>query len=159
MRLKLKNLNEQVMVITGASSGIGLATARMAAQRGAKLVQGRHRPPARGRAAYALDEALLRDPILRGGERARRGADRHALGEPFDRRGGDILELVGDDVAGGGEVREHDAVMIIGARQARRGLRGDAFSIGGEDVGAVAEPGGSDGDHPPELPAAEDADR
>jgi short-subunit dehydrogenase len=38
MRLKLKNLNEQVMVITGASSGIGLATARMAALRGAKLV-------------------------------------------------------------------------------------------------------------------------
>jgi short-subunit dehydrogenase len=38
MGLKLKNLNEQVMVITGATSGIGLTTARMAAKRGAKLV-------------------------------------------------------------------------------------------------------------------------
>ena len=38
MTVKLKNLNEQVMVITGASSGIGLTTARMAADAGAKLV-------------------------------------------------------------------------------------------------------------------------
>jgi short-subunit dehydrogenase len=38
MRVLLKNLAEQVMVITGASSGIGLVTARMAARRGAKLV-------------------------------------------------------------------------------------------------------------------------
>jgi NAD(P)-dependent dehydrogenase (short-subunit alcohol dehydrogenase family) len=33
-----KPLHEQVMVITGASSGIGLATARMAAERGARVV-------------------------------------------------------------------------------------------------------------------------
>ena len=38
MRIKLKPLNEQVIVITGASSGIGLATARLAARRGARLV-------------------------------------------------------------------------------------------------------------------------
>lgn len=38
MSVKLKKLNEQVMVITGASSGIGLVTARMAAKRGARLV-------------------------------------------------------------------------------------------------------------------------
>ena len=38
MKVKLKKLNKQVMVITGASSGIGLVTARMAAQRGARLV-------------------------------------------------------------------------------------------------------------------------
>ncbi len=38
MKVKLKNLEKQVMVITGASSGIGLATARMAAKRGARLV-------------------------------------------------------------------------------------------------------------------------
>ena len=34
----LKPLDEQVIVLTGASSGIGLATAVMAAERGARLV-------------------------------------------------------------------------------------------------------------------------
>ncbi len=38
MRIKLKPLAEQVMLITGASSGIGLVTARMAAERGAKVM-------------------------------------------------------------------------------------------------------------------------
>lgn len=38
MNVRLKKLNEQVIVITGASSGIGLVTARMAAQKGARLV-------------------------------------------------------------------------------------------------------------------------
>ncbi|MDT7688975.1 MAG: hypothetical protein QOE46_1734 [Acidobacteriota bacterium] len=38
MEVKLKKLSEQVMVITGASSGIGLVTARAAAALGAKLV-------------------------------------------------------------------------------------------------------------------------
>ncbi len=36
--MNLKNLNEQTIVITGATSGIGLTTARMAAEQGAKLV-------------------------------------------------------------------------------------------------------------------------
>ena len=35
---KLKPLNQQVIVITGASSGIGLATARKAAKRGARVL-------------------------------------------------------------------------------------------------------------------------
>ena len=38
MNATLQPLEEQVVVITGASSGIGLSTARMAADRGAKLV-------------------------------------------------------------------------------------------------------------------------
>ncbi|MGV3743506.1 MAG: SDR family oxidoreductase [Burkholderiaceae bacterium] len=38
MDIRLKKLQDQVIVITGASSGIGLTTARMAARRGAKLV-------------------------------------------------------------------------------------------------------------------------
>jgi short-subunit dehydrogenase len=36
--MNLKPIKEQVMVITGASSGIGLVTARMAAKRGARVV-------------------------------------------------------------------------------------------------------------------------
>ena len=38
MRIELLPLNEQVIVITGASSGIGLVTAKQAAQRGAAVV-------------------------------------------------------------------------------------------------------------------------
>lgn len=38
MHYRLKKLQDQVIVITGASSGIGLVTARMAAKRGARLV-------------------------------------------------------------------------------------------------------------------------
>jgi short-subunit dehydrogenase len=37
IKVKLKPLREQVMVITGATSGIGLVTARMAAQHGCQL--------------------------------------------------------------------------------------------------------------------------
>jgi len=38
MRIKLKKLRDQVIVITGASSGIGLTTAEMAAEAGARVV-------------------------------------------------------------------------------------------------------------------------
>src|SRR5947208_6548249 len=38
MAVSLKPLREQVIVITGASSGIGLATARAAAKQGARVV-------------------------------------------------------------------------------------------------------------------------
>lgn len=65
MRVKLKPLAEQVIVITGASSGIGRATAREAARRGAKvLLVARHEASlgeavreieaAGGTAAYAV---------------------------------------------------------------------------------------------------------
>ena len=38
MKPHLKNLSDQTVVITGASSGIGMATARLAARRGARVV-------------------------------------------------------------------------------------------------------------------------
>ena len=38
MGVKLKRIEDQVVVVTGASSGIGLATAKMAAERGARVV-------------------------------------------------------------------------------------------------------------------------
>ena len=38
MKPELRQIQDQVIVITGASSGIGLATARMAAERGARVV-------------------------------------------------------------------------------------------------------------------------
>lgn len=60
MSLKLKPIDQQVIVITGASSGIGLLTAREAAKRGAKVVL-----VARGEEALA---DIARDLRTAGGE-------------------------------------------------------------------------------------------
>jgi len=67
MSHKLKPLNEQVIVITGASSGIGLATARSAASRGAKVVVG-------SRAEDTLEE-VVRQIIADGGDAIWVGCD------------------------------------------------------------------------------------
>ena len=71
MSAKLRKINEQVIVITGASSGIGLTTARMAAEQGAKLVLA-------SRNGDALDPAGERTaaPGLPGGHRRRRRRQR-----------------------------------------------------------------------------------
>jgi short-subunit dehydrogenase len=76
MSVQLKNIEDQTIVITGASSGIGLCTARMAADRGANVVAVARNEEALqqlcdqinskqgGRAAYAVadvaDEGALR---------------------------------------------------------------------------------------------------
>ena len=67
MKQRLKKVSEQVIVITGASSGIGLATARHAARRGAKLVLA-------ARNAQALDE-LVGEIERAGGQALRVVAD------------------------------------------------------------------------------------
>jgi short-subunit dehydrogenase len=53
MAIELKPLNQQVMVITGASSGIGLCTAESAARQGAKVVLA-------ARSGSTLDEIVER---------------------------------------------------------------------------------------------------
>jgi short-subunit dehydrogenase len=56
MRIRLKPLSQQVMVITGASSGIGLVTARMAAREGAKVVVAARNAAALHRLAREIEE-------------------------------------------------------------------------------------------------------
>jgi short-subunit dehydrogenase len=73
MSVQLRNIDEQVMVITGATSGIGLTTARMAAESGAKLVLA-------ARNSEALDQ-LASELRLKGGKVATVAAD---VGEPAD---------------------------------------------------------------------------
>jgi short-subunit dehydrogenase len=86
MAVKLKPLSEQVMVITGASSGIGLATARAAAAKGAQVVLV-------ARNGDALDE-IVHEIHAAGGEATHVVADvsfrddlEKAAGKAFDRFG------------------------------------------------------------------------
>lgn len=87
MAVNLKKLEQQVMVITGASSGIGLATARMAANRGARLVLAARNDEALQKLTNEINSA--------GGEAIRVVADvgteddvRKIAAEALDRFGG-----------------------------------------------------------------------
>jgi short-subunit dehydrogenase len=73
MSVNLRKINEQVMVITGATSGIGLTTARMAAEQGARLVLA-------ARSADALDQ-LASELRRQGTQVATVAAD---VGNPAD---------------------------------------------------------------------------
>ncbi len=76
MAVKLKSLKDQVVVITGASSGIGLTTARLAAERGSKVVL-----------AARNEDALTK------------------LAEEINSAGGSAVSVVAD-VAGEGDVKK-----------------------------------------------------
>jgi short-subunit dehydrogenase len=87
MKVRLKPVSDQVVVITGASSGIGLVTAREAASRGARLVF-------TARSGEALDR--LAEEINSGGGQAvavtadvgDEGAVRHVAERAVERFGG-----------------------------------------------------------------------
>lgn len=56
MKVRLKRISDQVIVITGATSGLGLTTARRAAQRGAKLVLAARNEDALKQLAFELSK-------------------------------------------------------------------------------------------------------
>lgn len=71
--MRLKPLQDQTIVITGGSSGIGLATARRAAQRGANVVILARRQEGLDAAAAqireAADDAIRSAPMSRSAQR------------------------------------------------------------------------------------------
>src|SRR5690606_21910083 len=86
-----------------------------------------------------------------------------AWGEPSgrdrrERRHGDVLELVGDDVAILRERRQGGGVLPFGAGKPRADFGRDRIPFGSVDMAAVAELRRGHRQHPPELAAAEDAD-
>ena len=101
MKYKLKKLRDQVIVITGASSGIGLVTARMAAREGARLVlAARSKDSLRQIASELTDQGCEAISVV---------AD---VGRPEDHRR--IADAAGDRFAGFDTWVNNAAVSIYG---------------------------------------------
>jgi hypothetical protein len=87
------------------------------------------------------------------------GATTAPKGRQFgDGVGGDVLELVGDDVAGLGQALQRPAVVIGGDDLAGGDPAGGAVFLGIQDHHVEAQAGGGQGQHAAQLSAAEDAD-
>lgn len=95
----LKPLSEQVIVITGASSGIGLAAARMAAEKGARVVLV-------ARNARALEE-IVADIRHRGGKAAAFAVD------VADEDAAERIARFADETFGGFDTWVNNASTII----------------------------------------------
>jgi NAD(P)-dependent dehydrogenase (short-subunit alcohol dehydrogenase family) len=64
MKISLKPLSQQTIVITGATSGIGLATAQAAAKRGANLVLAARNEEVLAKTVRELEESGVRAPYV-----------------------------------------------------------------------------------------------
>ena len=74
-------------------------------------------------------------------------------------RRGDVLELERDHAHAPGELGDGVEIVIGRANLQVGDLAGRRIVVGRQHVHAVAQPPGRDGEHPPELPAAENAER
>ncbi len=74
------------------------------------------------------------------------------------RRGVDVLEFEGHDVDLAREVPDRIEILVRGGDLHIGQMAGRGVLTGGECVDAIAHLPGGDGEHPAELPAAEDAD-
>ena len=89
MNIRLKPLKDQVIVVTGASSGIGLVTARMAAKRGARLMLTARNETALQQLAEKINDESSRNHIATfvAGDVAEETVLRHAAEEAISRFG------------------------------------------------------------------------
>ncbi len=122
MRIRLKPVSEQVIVITGASSGIGLATARLAVRRGASVVL-----VARNKAAL---EKIAMELRARGGKVALCSVDVAQEGAA-DRIADTAIEAFGgfDTWINGASVTDYGTLEEIGIAEHRRVFEVNYFGI------------------------------
>ncbi len=102
MPIKLKPLSDQTLVITGASSGIGRATALAATRRGAKVV------------LMGRDEAALRD--LAEDIATHGGAARHRAGDVGRREDVEAVSALARDAFGGFDTWVNNAGVAMFSR-------------------------------------------
>ena len=111
----------------------------------------------RNRNAEPADEGFFSQAILGDRKGPGPGTQRLQRSKVFGRSGGDVLELIGDDVNHVGKGGEGAEVIIGGDGLVRRHFEGRTVPVRAVDVGLEAEPGRSERQHAPELAAAKNA--
>src|SRR5690606_16544023 len=117
-----------------------------------------YRDEGRRRDAERVEKNFLRQPVLGRLQRLGEGMDGHAVGKGAGRDAGNILEFVGDHVAGGRKLLQPSAVLVGGCNVDVRNLSGGAVGLRIQHRRAVAEPGCRHGQHAAELAAADNSD-
>ena len=115
--------------------------------------------PRRDDRAGRFEEPPLGQAVLRDVERHAPRADRPQHVDRVDHLGGDVLELVGDDVAALGEPERPADVVVAGHDHGVGDGRRRAGRVGVEHRDPVAHRPRRQTEHPPELSTAEDPDR
>src|SRR5262249_13844929 len=118
-----------------------------------------HRGGGRNPEARAREERVFSEAMLRRVEHGPLRPHRHDGGRGLRGRKGDVLEFESHDRDAAGE-RAHGLEVVVGRAHLDVGdLAGGAVAVGGEGVDPIAHPARREREHPPELAAAEDADR
>ena len=115
--------------------------------------------PRGNRNAGPLHEPPLRQAVLRHAQWLEPRADRYPLDGGADDVEREVLKLVRDDVGVLRQVQRRLDVVVGTDNDPIRDRGGGTVGIGVEDHDPVAHRAGRKPEHPPELAAAEDADR